>query len=162
MTPEDVMSQKDQLIQNMIKVCKSDLEEIGLEITTMNIADVDDHRLEGVNEPDLYIALLKRVQTVNADSGVILGACKHVTVSDVVIKGRKMHHCLAVSWGSDCLFTRWRIEAPHVHGTTISWCAHGNVFKPGKSAYFKYAVFFFDIVQSRNLLDVYQSFRKLG
>jgi hypothetical protein len=68
MTPEDVMSQKDQLIQNMIRVCKADLEEIGLEITTMNIADVDDHRLEGVDEPDLYIALLKRVQTVNAES----------------------------------------------------------------------------------------------
>ena len=68
MTPEEVMSQKDQLIQNMIKVCKSDLEGIGLEITTMNIADVDDHRLEGVYEPDLYIALLKRIQTADADA----------------------------------------------------------------------------------------------
>ena len=56
MTPEEVMSHKDRLIQNMIKVCKSDLEGIGLEITTMNIADVEDHRLDGVQEPDLYIA----------------------------------------------------------------------------------------------------------
>jgi flotillin len=68
MTPEEVMSQKDQLIQNMIKVCKSDLEGIGLEITTMNIADVDDHRLDGVDEPDLYIALLKRIQTADAET----------------------------------------------------------------------------------------------
>lgn len=68
MTPEDVMGRKEQLIQNMIKVCKPDLEGIGLEITTMNIADVDDHRLEGVEEPDLYIALLKRVQTANAEA----------------------------------------------------------------------------------------------
>lgn len=68
MTPEEVMSHKDRLIQNMIKVCKSDLEGIGLEITTMNIADVDDHRLDGVKEPDLYIALLKRIQTANAES----------------------------------------------------------------------------------------------
>jgi regulator of protease activity HflC (stomatin/prohibitin superfamily) len=68
MTPEEVMSHKDQLLQNMIQVCKSDLEGIGLEITTMNIADVDDHRLEGVEEPDLYIALLKRVQTANAEA----------------------------------------------------------------------------------------------
>lgn len=68
MTPEEVMSQKDQLIQHMIRVAKSDLEEIGLQITTMNIADVDDHRLEGVDEPDLYIALLKRVQTANAET----------------------------------------------------------------------------------------------
>ncbi len=68
MTPEEVMSHKDRLIQNMIKVCKSDLEGIGLEITTMNIADVEDHRLDGVKEPDLYIALLKRIQTANADS----------------------------------------------------------------------------------------------
>lgn len=68
MTPEEVMSQKDQLIQNMIKVCKSDLEGIGMEITTMNIADVDDHRLDGVDEPDLYIALLKRIQTADAEA----------------------------------------------------------------------------------------------
>ncbi len=68
MTPEEVMSHKDRLIQNMIKVCKADLEGIGLEITTLNIADVEDHRLEGVKEPDLYIALLKRIQTANAES----------------------------------------------------------------------------------------------
>ena len=68
MTPEEVMSHKERLIQNMISVCKSDLEGIGLEITTMNIADVDDHRLDGVKEPDLYIALLKRVQTANASA----------------------------------------------------------------------------------------------
>lgn len=68
MTPEEVMSQKERLVQRMIQVCKGDLEGIGLEITTMNIADVDDHRFEGVTEPDLYIALLKRVQTANAET----------------------------------------------------------------------------------------------
>ena len=68
MTPEQVMKDKDALVAKMINVCKEDLENIGLEITTMNIADVDDHRLEGVDEPDLYIALLKRVQTTNAES----------------------------------------------------------------------------------------------
>jgi len=68
MTPEQVMQDKDALVSQMINVCKSDLENIGLEITTMNIADVDDHRLHGVDEPDLYIALLKRVQTANAET----------------------------------------------------------------------------------------------
>lgn len=68
MTPEQVMQDKDTLVSQMINVCKSDLENIGLEITTMNIADVDDHRLPGVDEPDLYIALLKRVQTANAET----------------------------------------------------------------------------------------------
>jgi flotillin len=68
MTPEQVMTDKDILVQNMIRVCKLDLEGIGLEITTMNIADVDDHRLEGIKEPDLYIALLKRIQGANAET----------------------------------------------------------------------------------------------
>ena len=68
MTPEQVMQDKDTLVARMINVCKSDLENIGLEITTMNIADVDDHRLAGVEDPDLYIALLKRVQTANAET----------------------------------------------------------------------------------------------
>ena len=67
-TPEQVMKDKDALVAKMIDVCKSDLENIGLEITTMNIADVDDHRLDGVDEPDLYIALLKRVQSANAQT----------------------------------------------------------------------------------------------
>ena len=67
-TPEQVMKDKDALVARMINVCKSDLENIGLEITTMNIADVDDNRLEGVDEPDLYIALLKRVQSANAQT----------------------------------------------------------------------------------------------
>jgi flotillin len=68
MTPEQVMQDKDALVANMINVCKSDLENIGIEITTMNIADVEDHRLKGVDEPDLYIALLKRIQTTNAET----------------------------------------------------------------------------------------------
>jgi uncharacterized membrane protein YqiK len=68
MTPEQVMTDKDILVQNMIRVCKADLEGIGLEITAMNIADVDDHRLEGVEEPELYIALLKRIQAANAET----------------------------------------------------------------------------------------------
>jgi flotillin len=68
MTPEQVMQDKDTLVARMINVCKTDLENIGLEITTMNIADVDDHRLSGVDEPDLYIALLKRIQTANAQT----------------------------------------------------------------------------------------------
>lgn len=68
MTPEQVMQDKDVLVANMINVCKTDLENIGIEITTMNIADVEDHRLKGVDEPDLYIALLKRIQTANAET----------------------------------------------------------------------------------------------
>jgi uncharacterized membrane protein YqiK len=67
-TPEQVMKDKDALVSKMINVCKADLENIGLQITTMNIADVDDHRLPGVEEPDLYIALLKRVQSADAET----------------------------------------------------------------------------------------------
>jgi uncharacterized membrane protein YqiK len=68
MTPEQVMKDKDILVQNMIRVCKADLEGIGLEITSINIADVDDHRLDGVQDPELYIALLKRIQAASAET----------------------------------------------------------------------------------------------
>lgn len=68
MTPEQVMKDKDILVQNMIRVCKTDLEGIGLEITSINIADVDDHRLDGVEDAELYIALLKRIQAANAET----------------------------------------------------------------------------------------------
>ncbi len=66
MTPEEVMANKDQLVANMIHICKQDLEGIGMEITSMNIADVDDHRLDGVDDPELYIALLRRIQETTA------------------------------------------------------------------------------------------------
>lgn len=68
MTPEQVMRDKDQLVRNMIRVCKEDLEAIGLEITTMNIADVEDHRLDGMGEGELYIGLLNRTQSASAKS----------------------------------------------------------------------------------------------
>ena len=76
MTPEQVMRDKDKLVSKMINVCKSDLENIGLEIITMNIADVDDHRLEGVDEPDLYIALLKRIQSADAQAKARIAKAK--------------------------------------------------------------------------------------
>ena len=68
MTPEQVMKDKDVLVAKMINMSKADLENIGLAITTMNIADVDDNRLPGVNEPDLYIQLLKRIQSTSAET----------------------------------------------------------------------------------------------
>ncbi|WP_353176588.1 SPFH domain-containing protein [Salinisphaera sp. T5B8] len=68
MTPEQVMRDKDQLVRNMIRVCKEDLEAIGLEITTMNIADVEDHRLSGMGDGELYIGLLNRTQSASAKS----------------------------------------------------------------------------------------------
>ena len=43
----------------MIDVYKSDLEGIGLGITTMNITDVGGHRRQGVEEDFLCIGLLK-------------------------------------------------------------------------------------------------------
>ena len=42
-----------------------------------------------------------------------------------------MHHGFSLSWSNDCLVQDWRIEAPHRHGTTVSWAAHGNVFSRG-------------------------------
>ena len=43
----------------MIDVYKSDLEGIGLGITTMNIADVGGHKRQGVEKDFLYIDLFK-------------------------------------------------------------------------------------------------------
>ncbi|TFH06016.1 MAG: hypothetical protein E4H09_01030, partial [Spirochaetales bacterium] len=88
-TPEQVMKDKDTLVAKMINVCKGDLENIGLEITTMNIADVDDHRLDGINEPDLYIALLKRVQTANAETKARQARAEAKAASIVQAEGRR-------------------------------------------------------------------------
>jgi len=85
----------------------------------------------GIQFRDVVNGWVRDVRTHNADSGIFVGACKHLTIRGIRITGRTMHHCISISWGSDCLVTDWRIEAPHVHGTTISWCAHGNVFSRG-------------------------------
>ncbi len=113
------------------------LEEVGVEGLTFEFPQTP---YPGHLREKGYNAILMRavvngwvrdVRTAQADSGVIVNQSKHVTVCDVVLRGRTMHHPLAASWSADCLFTRWRIEAPHVHGTTISWAAHGNVFSRG-------------------------------
>lgn len=88
-TPEQVMTDKDALVARMIEACKSDLENIGLEITTMNIADVDDHRLSGVEENDLYIALLKRVQTANAQTKARVAQAESKSASVVQQESRR-------------------------------------------------------------------------
>lgn len=71
------------------------------------------------------------VTTDNADSGLILGGSKRITARDLEFRGRYMHHPIALSWTSDCLVESWRIEAPHRHGTTLSWSSHGNVLRDG-------------------------------
>ena len=74
---------------------------------------------------------VRDIHFVNSDSGIFVNSGRYVTVSDILIQGKKLHHAISASWSADCLFTRWRIEAEHVHGTTISWAAHGNVFSHG-------------------------------
>lgn len=113
------------------------IQEVGIEGLTFEFpeAKYPGHLKEaGYNAIDLSAAIscwVRDVETVNADSGLFAGRCKHVTVDGFEARGRTMHHVLSASWSSDCLFTRWRIEAPHVHGTTISWAAHRNVFSNG-------------------------------
>jgi len=85
--------------------------------------------VEVVNAIDCWV---RDVRIRNADSGIFVNQCTRVTVSDIDIAGRTMHHCISASWSSDCLFLRWRIAAPHIHGTTISWSAHQNVFAHGR------------------------------
>ena len=75
---------------------------------------------------------IKDVRIVNADSGIILGGCHRVSIQGVQVTGRTMHHVVSLSWSSDCLVTDWVFEAPQVHGTTISWSSHGNVFSRGR------------------------------
>jgi hypothetical protein len=67
----------------------------------------------------------------NADSGILLGKCGFTTLRDIAISGRKMHHPISLSWCSNCLVEDFSIEAPHVHGTTLSWSSHYNVFHRG-------------------------------
>ncbi len=67
----------------------------------------------------------------HADSGVSVGSCRQVSVTDITLTGKGMHHPLMLSRSSHCLVTRWRISAPHRHGTTLTWGAHRNVYSRG-------------------------------
>jgi hypothetical protein len=113
------------------------VQEVGIEGLTIEFPRTEypghlrERGYNGIYMAGVVNGWVRDVRTVNADSGIFVNRCRYVTVSDVTISGRKMHHCLSMSWSADCLCTRWRIEAPHVHGTTISWCAHGNVYSDG-------------------------------
>ena len=74
---------------------------------------------------------MRDVTTTNADSGLFLASCKRVTASDLHLAGRYMHHPISLTWSTDCLVEDWVIDAPHRHGTTLSWAAHGNVLRRG-------------------------------
>ncbi len=68
----------------------------------------------------------------NGDSGIFLGNCGFTTVKDIFIEGRTMHHPISLSWCSHCLVEDFIINAQHIHGTTISWSSHYNVFRHGQ------------------------------
>ncbi|MDF1800728.1 MAG: glycosyl hydrolase family 28-related protein [Planctomycetota bacterium] len=72
------------------------------------------------------------VATRNADSGLFLSRSKRVTARGLQLTGRYMHHPISLSWSTDCLVEDWIIDAPHRHGTTLSWSAHGNVLRRGE------------------------------
>ncbi len=113
------------------------LEECGLEGVTFEFPEspwlghLKQRGYNGISLGNVINGWVRDIHLVNSDSGIFVNSGRYVTVSDILIQGKKMHHALSASWSADCLFTRWRIEADHVHGTTISWSAHGNVFSHG-------------------------------
>ena len=72
------------------------------------------------------------ISTKNADSGIFLGNCGFTTVEGFTTFGRYMHHPICLSSCSHCLIENFTLNAPHRHGTTISWCSHFNVFANGE------------------------------
>jgi len=79
----------------------------------------------------LVECLFKNISTTNADSGIILGGSGFTTVDGFITHGRYMHHPICLSSCSHCLVQDFALNAPHRHGTTISWCSHFNVFTDG-------------------------------
>ena len=67
-----------------------------------------------------------------ADSGIFLNNCGFVTIENVLTNGRFMHHPISLSYSSHCLVKNFALNAPHIHGTTISWGSHFNVFMNGE------------------------------
>ena len=89
---------------------------------------------KGNNAIQLSSAVQCEVENItiqNGDSGIFLGNCGFTTVKDILIEGRTMHHPISLSWCSHCLVEDFVINAPHIHGTTISWSSHFNVFRNG-------------------------------
>lgn len=114
------------------------LTEVGIEGLTIEFPETSypGHlREKGYNAVQLRHLVngwVRDLSVFRADSGIFVGPSHYVTVTDIVFPGnRTMHHPLCVCWGSNNLITRWRIETPHVHGTTLSWYAHSNVFSHG-------------------------------
>ena len=113
------------------------LKEVGIEGVTFEfppspwLGHLKQRGYNGISLGNVINGWVRDIHLINSDSGIFVNSGRYVTVSDILIQGKKLHHAISASWSADCLFTRWRIEADHVHGTTISWAAHGNVFSHG-------------------------------
>ena len=116
---------------------KPHLTEVGIEELSFEFPEtdypghLDEKGYNAIYVQNLINGWVRNVHTLNADSGIILHTIRFVTVRDILIQGRKMHHPLLMSWSTDCLFDSWRIEVPQIHGTSISWAAHRNVYSRG-------------------------------
>lgn len=113
------------------------IEEVaiqGLKIRFKEAPYAGHHKEKGYNAifaSGLVNGWIKDVIVENADSGVIVNRSRFVTVKNLKLIGRKMHHAISTAWSTDCLFDSWRVVAPHVHGTTISTGAHRDVYSRG-------------------------------
>ena len=121
----------------VVLVRRRPLREVGMEGFTIGFPETEypghlkEKGYHGISFSGVVDGWIRDVETVNADIAVSVGSSRRVTVSDTAIRGRMMHHGFVVGRSSDCLFTRWRIEAPHVHGITVTWNAFGNVYSKG-------------------------------
>lgn len=118
-------------------VRRQSIQEVGVEGLSMEFPKTKypGHLKEaGYNGLAMSLAVhcwVKDFKVKNGDSGLFLSSCAYVTAKGVTLRGRRMHHPISLTWTSHCLVEDWRIEAPHRHGTTLSWGAHGNVFSKG-------------------------------
>lgn len=118
-------------------VQRSYLEDVGLESLSIEFpkTKAQPHLKEkGYNAVAMTCAVncwLHHIEIIHADSGVLMHQCRNVTIKTLKIRGKRLHHPVSLSWSSHCLVTDWRLEAEHIHGTTLSWSSHHNVIERG-------------------------------
>lgn len=118
------------------------IEEVGVEHLAVEFPDVPyaGHLKErGYNAITFHDGVVngwvRDVRILNADSGVLLSyLIKNVTIREVRAEGRMGHHGIAaMNYTSDILVDRFTLDAPWVHGLTLSERANGVVFSRGQS-----------------------------
>ncbi|PCJ62352.1 MAG: hypothetical protein COA79_04610 [Planctomycetota bacterium] len=114
------------------------LEHVGIENFHIQFKEkkYKGHHLEdgfnAIHANDLQHSWLRNITISHADSGLLVGNCKNISIDGLITKGRKGHYSAKIGGSSYVLVTNFSFQAYAIHNPSFNTYCTGSVYTNGK------------------------------